>query len=203
MIARFSNSDAKNWMLASGSWWYDVTAAQGDTASTTINKDMIAPAFWTTKGREIKITRTDDVTHTALLVTTSNCLGDQTFRTKMTSYGNFRNGVVWASTKCLGNCDVTYGGNYAATVGFSKASCDGTVQTRNKLGFWCDYGSGDGSVMMIGGGGSACARADHGLGLTEENSAKFSSCSVGCCDFGDAAVKTCPTQSYALNLWVK
>ena len=33
-----------------------------------------------------------------LLQTTGNCLAGQTFRSKITSYGDFRNGKVWASS---------------------------------------------------------------------------------------------------------
>ena len=186
-------------MAPSGSWWYDVTTPKGDVANTTVNQDMIAPAFWTTKGKEFKITRTDDPTHTPLLVTTSNCLGGQTFREKITSYGIFRYGAVWANDKCLGNCTVAYGGNYTTTQGFAQARCNGNIQKSNKIGFWCQYGGGDGAVMMIGGGGT-CARADHGIAITEENAAKFSSISSRC-DFGDTHASC--SSKYALNLWVK
>ena len=51
---------------------------------------MLSPAFWLVGGREFKIPRSDDPEHTALLQTTGDCLGGQTFRAKITSYGNFR-----------------------------------------------------------------------------------------------------------------
>ena len=51
-------------------------------------------------------------------------------------------------------------------------------------------------MMMIGGGGDSCNRADHGIGITEENDAKFSSRGY---DFGDNS----PTSSYSLNLWIR
>ena len=38
------------------------------------NQDMIAKGFWVTKGNEIKISRSDDCSNTALLKTTCNCL---------------------------------------------------------------------------------------------------------------------------------
>ena len=38
-------------------------------------------------------------------------------------------------------------------------------QRANNIGFWCDWGDGDGSGMMIGGGGGSCHRADHGIGI--------------------------------------
>lgn len=53
--------------------------------------------------------------------------------------------------------------------------------------------------MMIGGGGSSCRRADHGIGITENGNAVFGS--HGCyADFGDHC--TYPT-SYSLNMWIK
>ncbi len=73
LIARFSNVDSKHWM-ANGSFWYDRVTPYGDVNSALENFDMISGAFWELKGREIKITRSDDSSHTALLQTTSNCL---------------------------------------------------------------------------------------------------------------------------------
>lgn len=55
--------------------------------------------------------------------------------------------------------------------------------------------------MMIGGGGNSCKRADHGIGITEENDAKFGNVNWSCVgDFGDNC--NLPT-SYSLNLWIK
>ena len=152
LIARFSNNDTKNWMLNGGSWWYDQQAATGITSNPFINTDMISSAFWLVSGREFKITRSDDPSHTPLLQTTGNCLAGQTFRSKITSYGDFRNGKVWASNQCVGSCTVQYGGQYKSTDGFQQAECSGSIQSANNIGFWCDWSSGDGSVMMIGGG---------------------------------------------------
>ena len=126
LIARFSNNDNKNWMRDDGSWWYDRQVAVGKTANPFINKDMISPAFWLVSGREFKITRSDDLSHTPLLQTTGNCLAGQTFRSKITSYGDFRNGKVWASYQCLGSCTVQYdgrqtGSNRLSAVETSKA----------------------------------------------------------------------------------
>ena len=53
------------------------------------------------------------------------------------------------------------------------ATCDGSIQKATQVGFWCDWGDGDGAVLMIGGGGKVCQRADHGIGITETNSASF------------------------------
>ena len=53
--------------------------------------------------------------------------------------------------------------------------------------------------MMIGGGGSSCKRADHGIGITEANAAQFGTGNSDG-DFGDNG--NCPT-SYSLNLWIK
>ena len=60
--------------------------------------------------------------------------------------------------------------------------------------------------MMIGGGGSGCNRADHGIGITETNEASFVELSGSPTeyDFGyDAHKGTAPTQSYSLNLWIR
>ena len=207
LIARFSNSDDKNWMNDTGSWWYDQKHAMGTTTSPLLNTDMISPGFWLASGKEFKITRSDDpASHTPLLQTTGNCLAGQTFRSKITSYGDFRNGKVWASSRCLGSCTVQYGGQYNSTDGFQQAECSGNIQSANKIGFWCHWSSGDGSVMMIGGGGSGCARADHGIGITETNAASFVEESGGATeyDFGyDASTGNAPSQSYSLNLWIR
>ena len=90
LISRFSNKDSINWMLTSGQWWYDKTSCTGACDSTSTNADMINEGFFLTKGNEIKLTRSDDSIHKALLITTSSCLGGSTFRGKLTSYGNFR-----------------------------------------------------------------------------------------------------------------
>ena len=60
--------------------------------------------------------------------------------------------------------------------------------------------------MMIGGGGSTCDRADHGIGITETNAASFveESGSQTEYDFGyDADTRRPPTKSYSLNLWIR
>ena len=206
LIARFSNNDNKNWMLDDGSWWYDKLVATGTTNSPSINTDMITPAFWLVSGREFKITRSDDPSHTPLLQTTGNCLAGQTFRSKITSYGDFRNGKVWASDQCLGSCTVQYVGQYKSTDGFQQAECSGNIQSANKIGFWCDWSSGDGSVIMIGGGGSVCSRADHGIGITEANAASFvlEGNDQSEYDFGyDSGLSDSPSKSYSLNLWIR
>lgn len=69
------------------------------------------------------------------------------------------------------------------------------------LSFWCDWRNGDGAVIMIGGGGDSCKRADHGIGVTESGSARFGNYEdCGYRDFGDDC--NTPT-SYSLNLWIK
>ncbi|XP_020606562.1 uncharacterized protein LOC110045304 [Orbicella faveolata] len=207
LVARFSSNDDKNWMNDTGLWWYDQQVAMGTTTDPSNNADMIAPAFWLVSGREFKITRSDDPGHTSLLQTTGNCLAGQTFRSKITSYGDFRNGKVWARNKCLGSCTVQYGGLYKSTDGFQQGECSGDIQSANNIGFWCDYG-GDGSVMMIGGGGDGCRRADHGIGITESDAACFVERKLGDSqteyDFGyDGEISTAPSQSYSLNLWIR
>ena len=204
LVARFSNNDGKNWMADSGDWWYDRRFASGATTDPSVNADMISPAFWRVKGRDFKITRSDDSSHTPLLQTTGNCLGEKTFRSKITSYGDFRNGKVWSSDRCLGNCTVQYGGQYKTTDGFQFAEVSCHIQSRSKIGFWCHYST-DGSVMMIGGGGSSCSRADHGIGITEQDAASFveKSSSETEYDFGNNAERAQPSRSYSLNLWIR
>ena len=210
LVARFSNSDDKNWMKDTGLWWYDQQVAIGATTDPSNNTDMISLAFWLVSGREFKITRSDDPSHTPLLQTTGNCLAGQTFRSKITSYGDFRNGKVWAWNECLGNCTVQYGGQYKSTDGFQQAECSGDIQSADNIGFWCDSDDrvnwGDGSVMMIGGGGSSCSRADHGIGITETNDASFVDVATHETeyDFGyNAITKFAPSQAYSLNLWIR
>ncbi|XP_028410748.1 uncharacterized protein LOC114533435 [Dendronephthya gigantea] len=199
LIARFSSSDSKFW-IKDGSFWYDRVTPYGNVNDPVNNLTMISTAFWELKGHEMKITRSDDSSHTALLQTTSNCLQGMTFRSKITSYGDFRNVKAWAADKCLGRCSVIYGGQYRTTAGFKEHSCSSDIQSSSYIGFWCDWKSGDGAVMMIGGGGSGCNRADHGIGITEKNYASFGA-SEGY-NFGDDANGFQPT-TYALNLWVR
>ena len=187
-------------MRDDGRWWYDQQIAIGATNNPSANNDMISTAFWSVSGRELKITRSDDLSHIPLLQTTGNCLGGQTFRSKITSYGDFRNGTVWASDQCLGSCPVQYGGQYKSTDGFQQAECGGDIQSAYKIGFWCDWSAGDGAVMMIGGGGRGCARADHGIGITEASAASFVDLEDEN-DFGYDAW-TPNAQSYSLNLWI-
>ncbi|CAB4038008.1 Hypothetical predicted protein [Paramuricea clavata] len=81
--------------------------------------------------------------------------------------------AVWVNDQCRGSCPIFYGGQYETTAGFEKCSCSSGIQSSNYTGFWCDWDDGDGAVMIIGGGGSGCARPDHGIGITEANAAKF------------------------------
>ena len=203
LIARFSNNDTKNWMKDSGEWWYDKSVGVGDLADPSVNADMLSPAFWLVRGREFKITRSDDPQHTALLQTTGDCLGGKTFRAKITSYGNFRNGTVWAENDCQGNCNVQYGGQFQTTDGFGQATCSGSIQSAAQVGFWCDWDSGDGAVLMIGGGGPSCDRADHGIAITEADQASFRDLGNGEHDFGNEvdAIRG-KSKAYSLNLWI-
>ena len=202
LVARFSNIDLNRWVYYSGKFWYDRKNALGKTTSPSKNTDMMSPAIWVVSGREFKITRSDDPDHTPLLQTTGNCLAGQTFRSKITAYGEFKKGSVWARGQCLGNCTVQYGGQYKSTDGFQQAECSGDIQSANNIGFWCGYG-GNGSVMMIGGGGSSCAGADHGIGITYGASFVPDWQAVNAYDFGyNANLTTKPSQAYALNLWI-
>jgi len=210
LIARFSNNDNKNWMRDDGYWWYDRMFVMRTAYSPSDNADMISPAFWLVSGRELKITRSDDPSHTALLETTRNCLAGQTFRSKITSYGDFRNGKVWASDKCLGKCEIRPGGQYWSTDGFQQIYC-ASMQGNWEIGFWCDWKDVGGSVMLIGGGGNCHAGADSGIGITESGEASFidddhagkASDNIEY-DFGHNAMRnSTPSQSYSLNLWIR
>ena len=194
--------------MQDANFWFDRMSTYGATKNPSNNQDMISEAFWRTSANEIKITRSDDPAHTALLETTNNCLNGKTFRQYVTSFGNFRNGAVWASDKCLSSCAIKFGGQYQNTTGFEMHSCSSNIQGSNYIGFWCDWSSGDGAVMMIGGGGSGCFRADHGIGITEEPAGKFGG-SIDSLDFGydpaqsDDYDESKTQKYYSLNLWVR
>ena len=55
-------------------------------------------------------------------------------------------------------------------------------------------------MMMIGGGGSSCRRADHGIGVTEANSLSLAKLEEK--DFGSETFDNL-FKTYSLNLWVK
>ena len=205
LIARFSNADGKNWMRDDAYWWYDIQSSQGFPTSTSSNSDMISEAFWKVQGSEIKITRSDDSSNSALLRTYNNCFGGKTYRGFMSAYGKFSYRNVWSDNQCLGSCPVHFGGLYQTTVGFSQAHCSSNIQGSYRIGFWCQWDGGDGSVMMFGGGGSGCSRADHGIGITENDYGGFEEWSDrGEIDFGNEANNyNSPTTSYALNLWIR
>ena len=58
--------------------------------------------------------------------------------------------------------------------------------------------------MMFGGGGSSCRRADHGIGITENDYGGFEDHGNGEIDFGNEANNhNSPTTSYSLNLWIR
>ncbi len=59
----------------------------------------------------------------------------RTFRSKITSYGNFRNGAVWASDQCQGSCPVVYGGQYKTTVGLHSTVAAVIYRAVATLGF--------------------------------------------------------------------
>ncbi|XP_044169310.1 uncharacterized protein LOC122953450 [Acropora millepora] len=134
---------------------------------------MLSPAFCLVSGLEFKITPSDDPHHTTLLQTTGNCLGEQTFRQKIESYGSFKDGTVWACDVCLGNCIVQYGGQFQTTDGFCRATCSGSLQNQTQVGFWCDWDGSGGAVLMIDGGGHDCQQADHGIAITEAEKASI------------------------------
>ena len=73
LIARFSNNDSRHW-INDAVFWYDRDKSFGEVNNSLGNDDMISSSFWELNGSEMKITRSDDSSHTALLQTTSNCL---------------------------------------------------------------------------------------------------------------------------------
>ena len=54
---------------------------------------------------------------------------------------------------------------------------------------------------MIGGGGSSCRRADHGITITEADQASFFSGGPGEHDFGDGTASA-RSKILSLNLWI-
>jgi len=201
LIARFSNADSKGWGKNSGEYWYD-TLELGSTTSPTANSDMINKAFYDVEGNDIKLSRSDQSSHSFLLYAGS-CFSQTNFRSKITSYGNFRNNTKWLSTNdgCRFSCSVHSWGSISGVAGFAQSGCSSDLKSANYLSFWCHYSSGDGAVLMIGGGGSSCAGADHGIAITESDSPKFGD-TFSRQDFGDESGST-PVTSYALNLWIR
>ncbi|MBW2456829.1 MAG: hypothetical protein JRI68_20095, partial [Deltaproteobacteria bacterium] len=171
----------------------------------------LSRAFWTVPATELKISRTDNGNDGHLLLTNSNCLGGSTFRGYVTSFGDFRNGAVWGSTSVASTCPGSLGANWQTTLGFGYATCSSILGAPQSVSFWADAGSGDGAVMMIGGGGdyptNSCVpstgyRADHGIAITEANAASFVYSATGEGDFGDDGAEHADP-GYALNLFVR
>lgn len=209
LIARISNNDSTHWRQGSDRW-NDKDGKKKNTTGPLDGKDMISPAFWLVGGNEFMITRSDDP-YTALLQTTDDCLGKQTFRDKFhTGYGgNHRRNFV--NNQCVSSCNVTYGGQYRETDGFEQANKNGCsppyLQTGNKIGFLCKYVPSDSAsehfnwaVMMIGAGGDGCSGADHGIGIGIGRRGTGDDKTVK--DFGNQAEGS-PTTDYSLNLWVR
>ena len=198
LIARVSNHGGKHWRWISN-WWNDGKKGEGETTDPIDGNDMISPAFWLVGGKEFMITRSDDP-YTALLKTTDECLGKQTFRDKIQTSKSGKK-----DNQCESSCNVTYGGQYRATDGFVQANNNGcspaNLQTGNKIGFWCKYkdpAAGysryNWAVMMIGAGGGGCSGADHGIGIGTPTKIL---------DFGNTADESSISYRYSLNLWVR
>lgn len=212
LISRVSNNDGGKWgPLTKGGreWWLHYGEAQngeGTTTDPSQNKDMVSRAFTLVSGTEFMITRSD-YPHTALLRTTNDCLGGQTFRDKIRRsyyYGGFKD------NQCRSSCSVTYGGLYTQTEGFeqvnnNRCSMD-SFHLQSGIGFWCFHAADEyenGAVMMIGAGGVNCSGADHGIGVFEMKLGTNFIKKTG--DFGNKVSKVgeSPTKSYSLNLWVR
>ncbi|MEZ4453948.1 MAG: DUF4215 domain-containing protein [Nannocystaceae bacterium] len=204
LIGRFANSDARNWMQDSGDWWYKKTTVAGGPTKKAEVLDAFSPAFFQVVADEFKLTRTDSPDDAPLLRTTANCLAGKSFRGHITSFGDFQNGAVWGTKGTLGQCLVDLGGNWASTNGFQQAECAGEIGGPYTINFWAAWGNGagDGAVMMIGGGGDSCSRADHGIGVTEADMASFAF-GANEDDFGDQGNDNGNNNAYALNLFVR
>ena len=123
LIARFSNSDAKNWMEDSGEWWYDKTVGVGDISNTSVNEDMLSPAFWSVRGRQFKITRSDDPQHTALLQRNCNVQYGGQFQTT-DGFGQARcRGSVQNATQVGFWCDCDHGDSAVLMIGGGGKDC--------------------------------------------------------------------------------
>ncbi len=200
LVARFSNNDDRNWMEDSGEWWYTRTDAAGNHTVYNDISDAYSPAFHQVVADEFKLSRTDQIGD--LFLTTGGCLGGQTFREHITSFGDFQNGVTWASNETLGTCSGLLGGSWNETNGFQEALCSGDIGAPSSVSFWADWGVGDGAVMMIGGGGGSCNGADHGIGITEAAGASFVNEGQED-DFGFDGSDGLNNNNYALNLFVR
>ena len=56
---------------------------------------------------------------------------------------------------------------------------------------------------MIGGGGSSCDRADHGIAITEAEQASFRETGQGEHDFdNEGSAGTANSKAYSLSLWI-
>ena len=189
LIARVSNK-GKNYWRRHSSWWNETKEAEGETTDPLDDMDMISPAFWLVGGNEFMIS---DDPRTALLQTTDDCLGQQTFRYKINpSYGG-----GFPQNQCWSSCNATFGGQYRETGGSAQATGNGcstvSLLTDNKIWFWCKRNHGR-SVMVIGAKGDGCSKVYLRIGITTNNE-KIK-------DFGSKADGS-PTTDYSLNLWVR
>ena len=208
LIARISNNDSKHWRRNSD--WWNGKDGKEETTGPLDGNDMISPAFWLVGGSEFMITRSDDP-YTALLQTTDDCLGKQTFRDKFhTGYGG-QHSKNFVDNQCVSSCNVTYGGQYRETDGFKQANenrCTPvSLQTGSKVGFWCRYKANhthfNWAVMMIGAGGDGCSGADHGIGIGAGQRPGQDWKRKKNRDFGNTADESSTVDMYSLNLWVR
>ena len=65
------------------------------------------------------------------------------------------------------SCMPQYHDGRQTTDVFQQANCSAPLKRADQIGFWYHWGDGDGSLMMIGGGGGNCSRAVHGIGKTQ------------------------------------
>jgi hypothetical protein len=200
LIARFAVSDADNWLLPQGSWWYDKITEAGLVSSRSDNADMISAGFWSVPANEMRISRTDFDGDYPLLSTTGNCLGSTSFRAFITGFGDYRKDWT-AGGAVKASCSALLSNGFATTSGFSQATCSVGQLKPDAVHFWT-VGN-DSAVMTIGGGtpnGSACNDVDHGIGIASDPS--FNN-NLTRHDFGDEAWNAVNNPGYALNLLVR
>jgi hypothetical protein len=197
LVARFGNGDAANWMLGSGHWWYDKISESGAVLTPFQADDMIARGFWSVAADELKLARSDFAKPYPVAQSKGQCLGNKTFRTFITSFGDFRNQAPWGNDSAAGICSADYLNAYKTTFGFSRVDCKGgQIGGADKLGFWVDWGS-SGAVILLGAGGSACGDASSGIGTSLSPAAKLGTGG----DVGHEGKSNDP--GYGINLFVR
>jgi cysteine-rich repeat protein len=196
LVARFSNADEKNWMLDTGEWWYSKVTPAGSPFSRSENADMISPAFANLVGSYLRISRTDNPND--FYLGRISCLSGRSVREMLFDFGG---PTSWGPDTVAGSCSASYANNFAATGGFAQAQCAGDIGNSTGFNFFA-HRTIDSAVISIGGVGSACGYADHGIGVTAADTNQFADTTTEN-DFGDSSSSSGAPSSYALNMWVR